>query len=108
MYCKHCKHTQEDASACEIEGHVNTWASNNKQVATPRQHHLPSARMRSEGYSSCPVCVCVCVCLSVCYHYSGTTGYEAAKEGYQRPERYVGIVFKKAIFLKLLRSRVMA
>ena len=52
--------------------------------------------------------VCVCVCLSVCYHYSGTTGYEAAKERYQRPERYVGIVFKKAIFLKLLRSRVMA
>ena len=43
----------------------------------------------------------VCVCLSVCYHYSGTTGYEAAKERYQRPERYVGIVFKKAIFLKL-------
>ena len=53
-------------------------------------------------------CTCVCVCLSVCYHYSGTTGYEAAKERYQRPERYVGIVFKKAIFLKLLRSRVMA
>ena len=48
----------------------------------------------------------IVVCLSVCYHYSGTTGYEAAKERYQRPERYVGIVFKKAIFLKLLRSRV--
>ena len=28
---------------------------------------------------------CVCVCLSVCYYYSGTTGYEAAKERYQRP-----------------------
>ena len=54
------------------------------------------------------MCVCLSVCLSVCYHYSGTTGYEAAKERYQRPERYVGIVFKKAIFLKLLRSRVMA
>ena len=24
--------------------------------------------MRSEGYSSCPVCVCVCVCLSVNPH----------------------------------------
>ena len=24
--------------------------------------------MRSEGYSSCLVCVCVCVCLSVCPH----------------------------------------
>ena len=50
----------------------------------------------------------VVVRVSVCYHYSGTTGYESAKERYQRPERYVGIVFKKAIFLKLLRSRVMA
>ena len=50
----------------------------------------------------------VIVVVPVCYHYSGTTGYEAAKERYQRPERYVGIVFKKAIFLKLLRSRVMA
>ena len=39
----------------------------------------------------CPVCVRV----SVCYHYSGTTGYEAAKERYQRPERYVGIVCKR-------------
>ena len=46
--------------------------------------------------------------LCVCYHYSGTTGYEAAKEQYQWPERYVGIVFKRAILLKLLRSRVMA
>ncbi len=26
--------------------------------------------MRSEGYSSCPVCVCVCVCLSVCLSVS--------------------------------------
>ena len=41
--------------------------------------------------------VCVCVRVSVCYHYSGTTGYEAAKERYQRPERYVGIVLKKVI-----------
>ena len=24
--------------------------------------------MRSEGYSSCPVCVCVCVCVSVSPH----------------------------------------
>ena len=23
----------------------------------------PSARMRSEGYGSCPVCVCVCQCV---------------------------------------------
>ena len=38
---------------------------------------------------------CVCVCVSVCYHYSGTTGYEAAKERFQQPERYVGIVFKR-------------
>ena len=26
----------------------------------------PSARMRSEGYGSRPVCVCVCVCVWVC------------------------------------------
>ena len=45
----------------------------------------------------------MCVCLSVCL--SGTTGYEVAKERYQPPERYVGMVFIKAIFLKLLHSR---
>ena len=60
-------------------------------------------RMRSKGNSSFPR-----VCLSVCYHYYGATGYEAAKERYQRLERYVAIVFKKAIFLKLLRTTGMA
>ena len=50
----------------------------------------------------------VTACLSVCYRYSGTTGYKAAKERYQRPQCYVGMDLKKAIFPKLLRSKVMA
>ena len=56
------------------------------------------------------LCVCVCLsvclfvlsaCLSVCYRYSATPGYKAAKEQYQQPQCYVDIVFKKAFFLKL-------
>ena len=49
-------------------------------VSTPYLYY-PSARMRSEGYSSRSVCVSVClsVCLFV-YDYSRTTGYEAAYE----------------------------
>ena len=58
--------------------------------------------MRSEGYCIWSVCV------SVCYHYSGTTGYKTAKERYLRPQCDVAMDFKKVIFLKLLRSKVMA
>ena len=62
--------------------------------------------MRSEGYSN--RAVRLSVCLSVCYRYSGTTSYKAAKERYRRLQCYLGMDFKKAIFLKLLRSKVMA
>ena len=60
----------------------------------------PSARMRSEGYSSrsvyCTVCLyCVCV-----YDYSRTTGYEAAYELYQQLQCYKGKKNNVAILLK--------
>ena len=47
--------------------------------------HMPSARMRSEGYSSC-----LSVCLFV-DDYSRTTGYEAAYERYQQLQCYKGM-----------------
>ena len=53
------------------------------------------------------VCVCVCVCVSV-YHYSRTTGYEAAYEQYQQLQCYKGKKINVAILLKRLRSRDMA
>ena len=64
--------------------------------------------MRSEGYSSCSVCLSVC--LSV-YDYSRTTGYEAAYTMYERYQQLQCDKGKKmnvAILLKRLRSRVMA
>ena len=61
----------------------------------------PSARMRSEGYSSRSVCLFVC--LSV-YDYSRTTGYEAAYEPYQQLQCYKGKKNNVAILLKRLRS----
>ena len=63
----------------------------------------PSARMRSEGYSSRSVCLSVCV-----YDYSRTTGYEAAYERYQQIQCYKGRKNNVAILLKRLRSRDMA
>ena len=69
-------------------------------------NYLPSARMRSEGYSSRSVCLCVCVCVCVCvYDYSRTTGYEAAYERYQQLQCYKGRKNNVAISLKRLRSR---
>ena len=73
----------------------------------------------------CYVCKCVCnyikfyecflnleaVCVSVClsgYHYSRTTGYEAAYERYQQLRCYKGKKINVAILLKRLRSRDMA
>ena len=55
--------------------------------------------------------MCVCVCVSVCLSvddYSWTVGNEAAKERYQRVQRYTGLILQMAIFLKALRSKVMA
>ena len=53
-------------------------------------HLLTLGAHAQQGYCTGPVCLCVCVCV-----YSGTTDYEAAKERYQRPERYVGMVLKR-------------
>ena len=66
---------------------------------------LPSARMRSEGYSSRSVRLCVCLCV---HDYSRTTGYEAAYELYQQLQCHKGKKYNVAILLKRLRSRDMA
>ena len=66
---------------------------------------IPSARMRSEGYSSRSVCLSVY--LSV-YNYSRTTGYEASYERYQQLQCYEGKKKNVAILLKRLHSRDMA
>ena len=40
--------------------------------------------------------------------YSGTTRNKAAKKRYQRVQCHTGLIFKIAIFVKVLRSKVMA
>ena len=56
--------------------------------------------MRIEGYSTWSVCLCVDAC-------SGTTGYEAAYEQYQRVQNYTSLKNIQAIFLKWLHSTYM-
>ena len=56
--------------------------------------------MRSESYGTC-------VCLSVAI-YSHTTCNKAAKKRYQWIQCHTGLIFKQAIFVKLLGSKVMA
>ena len=51
--------------------------------------------------------VCVSVCLSVTT-FSATTRNKPAKKRHQRVQRYTGLILKLAIFVKALRSRVMA
>ena len=69
-------------------------------------NYYPSARMRSEGYIHCIYSsrsVCTCLSVSVClfvYDYSQTTGYEAAYEGYQQLQCYMGKKINVAILLK--------
>ena len=53
------------------------------------------------------VCVCVCVCVCV-YDYSRSVGNETAYERYQRVQCHAGLIFKMAIFVQVLRSKVMA
>ena len=61
--------------------------------------------MLSEGYGS--RFVCVSVCLSVSLSAARTTGYEAARERYQRLQNYASLKNIKAIYLKGLRLRDM-
>ena len=57
--------------------------------------------MRSEGYLS--------VCLSALTTFSATARNEMAKKRYKRVQRYIGFIFKMAIFVvKVSRSKVMA
>ena len=58
--------------------------------------------MRTEGYSSCSVCLSVCLSVD---DYSHTTGNEAAYERYQQLQCYKGLKNNVAILLKQLRSR---
>ena len=63
--------------------------------------------MRSEGYSSCLVCVCVCVsvCLSAPFRpLRVKVSPENDTNASSRQEK----IIKRAIFLKMLRSKVMA
>ena len=55
--------------------------------------------------------LCLSVCLSVVLSvttFSATTRNKAAKKRYQRVQCYTGLIFKMAIFVKVLRSKVMA
>ena len=47
------------------------------------------------------------VCLSVTT-FSATTRNKAAKKRYQRVQYHTGLILKMAIFVKVLRSKVMA
>ena len=49
----------------------------------------------------------LCVCLSVTT-FSDATCNETAKKRYQRVQCHTGFIFKMAIFVKMLRSKVMA
>ena len=52
--------------------------------------------------------LCLSVCLSVCVTtFSATVCNKAAKKQYQRVQRYTGFILKMAIFVKILRSKVM-
>ena len=51
--------------------------------------------------------VCLSVCLSVTT-FSATTRDKAAKKRYQRVQYHAGLILKMAIFVKVLRSKVMA
>ena len=55
----------------------------------------PSARMRSEGYSTWSVCLCVCVC--VCPPLSSRN--YAANKRYERLQRHMGSKNKKVFCL---------
>ena len=65
--------------------------------------------MRSEGYSTWYVILSVCPSVRLSgTTYSGTTHNKAAKKRYQRVQCHTGLIFKIAIFVKVLRSKVMA
>ena len=85
-------------------------------IVNPRR--ACAARVTVLGLCVCvSVCLCVClsVCLSVCVSvclsvttFSATTCNETAKKRYQRVQCHNGFIFKMAILIKMLRSKVMA
>ena len=75
-----------------------------KYIINPRR--ACAARVTVLGLSFRPS-VCLSVCLSVTT-FSATTRNKAAKKRYQRVQYHTGLIFKMAIFVKALRSEVMA
>ena len=61
--------------------------------------------MHSEGYSTWFVCLSV-VCVSVTM-FSATRHNETTKKLCQQVQRYIGLILELAIFVKILRSKVM-
>ena len=61
--------------------------------------------MCSEGYSSRSVCLSVCVSVTTFY---AATYNKPAKKRHQQVQRYTGFILKMVIFVKILRSKVMA
>ena len=60
--------------------------------------------MRSEGYSTWSVIPSVCLSVTA---FSATTRNKAAKKRYQRVQYHTGLILKVAIFVNVLRSKVM-
>ena len=63
--------------------------------------------MRSEGYSSCLVCVCVCVCVCLSAPFRPLR-VKVSPENDTTLHRDKTKRIKMAIFLKMFRSKVMA
>jgi hypothetical protein len=61
--------------------------------------------MRSEGYGTWFVRPSVRLSVTT---FSATTRNKAAKKRYQRVQCHTGLILKMAIFVKVLRSKVMA
>ena len=82
-----------------------------KKLGPAVSHHLITCTLltlgaqRSEGYSTWSVSPSVCLSGTP---YSATTRNKAAKKRYQRVQYHTVLIFKIAIFVKVLRSRVMA
>ena len=61
--------------------------------------------MRSEGYGTWSVSFSVCLSVTT---FSATMLNETTKEQYQKVQHYTGLMLNLAIFVKAMRSTVMA
>ena len=69
-------------------------------VAIFNPRHACAARVTVLG-----LCVCLSVC--VCCSFSATVRNKVAKKRYQQFQHYTGLILNMAIFIKILRSKVM-